>query len=98
MNIAYCKIELFVPSSQSLKDKRRVVSALLNRLKHKYNISVAEIEHLEQWQRSTIGFAMVSSDKHYLTQQTSRIIDYLTVGGHWDFELITVDNGIIGGV
>jgi len=48
-------------SSHSLKEKRHVVQSLKDRLRHKFNVSVAEIDHQDLWQRSTIAAVTVSS-------------------------------------
>ena len=54
-------LELRLESSHSLKEKRHVVQSLKDRLRHKFNVSVAEIDHQDLWQRSTIAAVTVSS-------------------------------------
>jgi len=55
-------IELHIPGCQSLKEKRRTVKGLIDRLRAKYNISVAEVDFQGKWQRSKIGVAWISAD------------------------------------
>jgi uncharacterized protein len=60
--IGVLTLELRLENSHSLKDKRHVVKGLQERLRHKFNVSVAEIDHQDLWQRSVIAAVTVSSD------------------------------------
>jgi len=66
MPIAYLTLELRIEMAQSLKDKRQVVRSLKDKLRHSFNISVAEIEETNLWQRATIGAVSISSSRDYL--------------------------------
>ena len=59
--IGVLTLELRLENSHSLKEKRHVVQSLKDRLRHKFNVSVAEIDHQDLWQRSTIAAVTVSS-------------------------------------
>ena len=61
-------IELHVEDSQSLKDKRRVVKGLKDRLRHKFNVAVAEIDGMDTWQWSVVAAAAVSADRAHCEQ------------------------------
>jgi len=61
--IGVLTLELRIESSHSLKEKRHVVQSLKDRLRHKFNVSVAEIAHQDLWQRATIAAVTVSSDR-----------------------------------
>ena len=61
MTVALLSVELFLPMSQSLKDKRMVLRRLKDRLKAA-NVSVAEVAHQDLWQRAGLAIATVSSD------------------------------------
>lgn len=56
-------MELRLDESHSLKDKRHVVKGLKDRLRSKFNVAVAEIDHQELWQRSVVAAVTVSSDQ-----------------------------------
>jgi uncharacterized protein YlxP (DUF503 family) len=60
MTIALLSVELFLPMSQSLKDKRHVLRRLKDRL-GAFNVSVAEVAHQELWQRAGLGIVTVAS-------------------------------------
>jgi uncharacterized protein YlxP (DUF503 family) len=60
--IGVLTLELRLEDSHSLKEKRHVVESLKTRLRNKFNISVAEIDHQDLWQRAAIAAVTVSSD------------------------------------
>lgn len=62
MFISVLRITMHLPLSRSLKDKRRVLNSIKDKLKNKFNVSVAEVSDLDLWQRSTIGVAVVGND------------------------------------
>jgi len=62
MVVGICTLSLFLPHSHSLKDKRRVLKGLKDRLR-RFNVSVAEVDGQDLWQRATIGIATVSHDR-----------------------------------
>jgi uncharacterized protein YlxP (DUF503 family) len=73
MHVLLIKLKLQIPCAHSLKDKRRQIKSLKDRLSSKFNASVAEIDELDNWQRSVIGVCMISVDKSYLEKQYSLI-------------------------
>ncbi len=73
MRIGAYTLTIIIPTSQSLKEKRRVVRSIKDRLRSKYNISVAEIDGQDLWQRSTLAIVSVSNDEAILSNTFSRI-------------------------
>jgi uncharacterized protein len=55
MFIGVGRFELFIPASSSLKDKRQVTRSVSQSVRKKFNVSIAEVEHQELWQRAAIG-------------------------------------------
>lgn len=66
VHVALLTVELMIPWADSLKDKRRVVKSIKDRLAAKFNVSVAEIGFLEEWQRTSIGVVMIGNDRQHL--------------------------------
>ncbi len=62
MVVGTLRLELHLPSSDSLKAKRSVLNHVKERLRTRFNVSVAEVDHQDLWQRATIGVAAVSGD------------------------------------
>lgn len=61
-SIGVLTLEMRLENSHSLKDKRHVVQSLKERLRHKFNVAVAEIDHQDLWQRAAVAAVTVSSD------------------------------------
>ena len=70
-------IELQIPAAQSLKQKRSVIKSLKDRLQGRFNISVAEVDHLDKWQRATLVIAMVSNDQKHLESTFEKIAVFI---------------------
>jgi uncharacterized protein len=66
--IAVLLLEIHVEHSHSLKEKRHVVKSLKDRLRERFNVAVAEIDHLDSWQNSVVAAVTVSSDRVHAEQ------------------------------
>ena len=66
--VGLCTIELFLNDSQSLKDKRQILSSLKDRLRQKFNLSVAEVDGQDLWQKAVLAFVCVANDGRYVNQ------------------------------
>jgi uncharacterized protein len=77
MRVLLLEVEFLLPGARSLKDKRRVIRSLKDRLANRFNAAVAETEFMEQWGRGAIGMAMVSNDGGYLQQQMDKAVSLI---------------------
>ena len=68
MHAAAVSFDLHIPQSRSLKAKRAAVRPVVDGLRHRFKVSVAEVDHQDQWQRTTIGVAVVSSSDSHLRE------------------------------
>jgi uncharacterized protein len=59
----------------TIKDKRSVVKGLKDRVRHKFNVSAAEVGELDSRRNSVLGFAMVSNDGQYIGSVLDKIVD-----------------------
>ncbi|MCM8814822.1 MAG: DUF503 domain-containing protein [Candidatus Omnitrophica bacterium] len=59
MVVGVWKVELHIPSAQNLKDKRNVMQSILVKSRNRFNVSIAEIDYHDKWQRSVMGIACV---------------------------------------
>jgi hypothetical protein len=64
-SIGVLTLEMHIEDSHSLKDKRHVIQGLKERLRHKFNVAVAEIDCQDLWQRGVVAAVTVSSDHSY---------------------------------
>ncbi len=75
MFVGVCTIEVHVPESGSLKTKRHSVKSLKDRIRNKFNVSVAEVEDNDLWQKATLAVAAVSNDKAHLNQTLDHVLN-----------------------
>jgi uncharacterized protein len=73
MPVARLTIELDIPHAQSLKDRRQVVRSLKDKLRHAFNLSIAELDDGIVWNRATLGIAAISPSSSYLAGQLQQI-------------------------
>ena len=64
--IALLTLDIHIPHAHSLKDKRMILRSLKDRLRAKFNVSVAEVDHQDLWQRSQVSVVTVGSDESFL--------------------------------
>ncbi len=88
MHAAALRIELRIPQARSLKAKRSVLRPVVDDLRRTFRASVAEVDHQDQWQRSTIGVALVSGHHAEVVKQTQAIRRRLERYG--DLELLDI--------
>jgi uncharacterized protein YlxP (DUF503 family) len=74
MTVALLTLELFLPMSQSLKDKRMVLRRLKDRLAS-LNVAVAEVAHQDVWQRAGLGVVTVASADHVAEETLTNALD-----------------------
>jgi uncharacterized protein YlxP (DUF503 family) len=77
MPIAKLTVELSIPHAQSLKDRRQVVRSLKDKLRHGFNISIAELDEAALWNRATLGMVAISGSNPYLSGQMLEVDDAL---------------------
>jgi uncharacterized protein YlxP (DUF503 family) len=73
MPIATLTLELGIEHAQSLKDRRQVVRSLKEKLRHGFNVSVAELDEAVVWNRATIGVVAISASSSYLAGQLREV-------------------------
>ncbi len=77
MTIGSLQLDLLIRDAQSLKDKRRVVKSLKDRLHKRFNCSVAETEFQDVWQRSRIAVCIVGNDVRHVNSQLSGVVAFV---------------------
>jgi uncharacterized protein YlxP (DUF503 family) len=77
MPIAKLTVQISIPHAQSLKDRRQVVRSLKDKLRHGFNVSVAELDDASLWNRATLGVAAISGSSDYLAGQMREVDDAL---------------------
>lgn len=75
--IGLCTIQLSVPESQSLKERRRVVKSLVARIHNAFNVSVADVGSQEVWQSAALGVACVSNDAAQVHSLLLKVVEMI---------------------
>lgn len=81
MIVGICKISLFLPDCQSLKDKRAILRRMKDRFFARFKISMAEVEDQDLWQRAGVGFAIAGSDKRLVESIIYKAVDFIESNG-----------------
>lgn len=81
MVIGVLQVELFIGDAQSLKDKRRVLSSIKDRLYRHHRVAIAEVDRAEAHQVGVLGIAAVSNSAPHVQGVLSRIMDELRANG-----------------
>ena len=77
MIVGSLRVRLLIRESRSLKDKRQVVRSIKDRLKNSFNVSVAEVDELDNRQLAVLGFAMVGNETHHVRTTLEHIVQAL---------------------
>lgn len=77
MLVGLFQFELLLPQSDSLKAKRLVLKSLKARVQNKFNVSVAEVDHQDKWQRVVLGMAIVSNEKQFIDKTFNQIFNLI---------------------
>ncbi|MGM9948581.1 MAG: DUF503 domain-containing protein [Lysinibacillus sp.] len=82
--IVYAEIEFIIQTAHSLKEKRAVLQRMTTRTKQKFNISIAEIDHQDVWQRTRLAVVTVASSKEAADREMNRAVQYLQSNPEWE--------------
>jgi len=70
-------VELHLPDVESLKDKRHVLKGLKEKVRARFEVSVAEVDHQDLWQRATLALAYVSADARHANEVVAKAMDFI---------------------
>ena len=77
MVIGICHLDLLIRENNSLKGKRRILKKIIERVKNKFNVSIAEVGNHDLWQSSQIGFCMVGNDRRFINSALDKIVLFI---------------------
>jgi uncharacterized protein YlxP (DUF503 family) len=75
--VAVATVELHLPDVGSLKGKRHALKGLKERVRARFEVSVAEVDHHDLWQRATLAVAYVSHDSRHANEVVSKAMDFI---------------------
>ena len=74
MVVAFCRATLYLSEAHSLKDKRKLVKSLIDRLRRRYNLSALEVGSRDLWGKAEIGLALVERDRREAAAKLERAL------------------------
>ncbi len=77
MLVGIGEVEIYVYQADSLKEKRMVLKSLIERIKSRYNVSIAEVDHNDKWNRALIGFSYVSNDSRKIESNMAAVLNFI---------------------
>lgn len=77
MIVGICRVELYLSDSQSLKNKRQVLLSLKDRLREKFNLSVAEVDGQDLWQKAVLGLACIANEGRHVNQVLDQALNLI---------------------
>ena len=75
MIVGTCWVKLFLNENNSLKGKRRVVKSIKDRIRRKFNVSIAEVDSHDDWKNIVLGIAIVSNDQKFINKVLDDVIN-----------------------
>lgn len=89
--IVYAECTFFIPTAASLKEKRSVLKSMMDRTKNSYNVSVAEVDYQNLWQRATVALVATASSKDAAEREVRRAIRLLESNPEWEMTELIID-------
>lgn len=77
MIVGILQVELMIHDAMTLKDKRRVVKSIKDRIAHEFNVSIAEVDALDRHRQAILGISLVGNDGKFVRQCLDEIINRL---------------------
>ncbi|MCL4371410.1 MAG: DUF503 domain-containing protein [Chloroflexi bacterium] len=77
MIVGAVRVVLHLPVAHSLKEKRHVVKSIIARVHNQFNVSAAEVEDQDLWQRAVIGIAVATNDTHHANEVLSSVVNFV---------------------
>jgi uncharacterized protein YlxP (DUF503 family) len=83
-------VEVYIPGSTSLKDKRQVVKGMIKRVQHRFNVSIVELDNEDLWQRANLGVAMIGCNRDHIERQLQLVLNFMDSEPRWDVTRVEV--------
>jgi uncharacterized protein YlxP (DUF503 family) len=81
MIIGLMTLDLFIPYSNSLKEKRMTIKGIKEKIRNKFNVSIAELDYQDKWQRAKLGIVQIGNDYSFIEKNMNAIFRLIEVKG-----------------
>ncbi len=89
MIVKTLELDIYIPESNSLKDKRRVLKSLINRCRQKFNVSISELEDIDKIRHTVIGIATVTNSNSYADEILDKCLNLIE--NEYSVEIINIE-------
>ena len=87
MHIGVCMLKFRLPENGSLKGKRQVLKSIVERVKNRYNVSIAEVDDHDTWQLISLGITCVSNSASHANEVLSKVVNFIQ-NSKFDVEML----------
>ncbi|MSP79146.1 MAG: DUF503 domain-containing protein [Dehalococcoidia bacterium] len=94
MHVAICRVTLRLAENHSLKGKRHVVRSAIERVRARFNVSIAEVGEQDLWQTAVLGITTVNSDRTHAEETIARVVSLIENTARADAELLDVETEV----
>jgi uncharacterized protein YlxP (DUF503 family) len=91
LTIGLLTLDLIIPGARSLKDKRRVVKSLKDRIRNRFNSSVSEVDFLDEWRRARLAVCVVARESRFANTQLNEIARFAVANGRAEVANIEIE-------
>jgi uncharacterized protein len=90
MVVGVLRVDCSLPGTQSIKDKRRIVKSVLDRLHHRFRVAAAEVEYQDSWRRAGLAVAYISTDVRHADEVLAHVASAIEQRG----DLVVLDYAV----
>jgi len=94
MHIGVCMLKFRLPENGSLKGKRQVLKSIIERVKNRYNVSIAEVDDHDSWKLMSLGITCVSNSAPHANEVLSKVVNFIQ-NSKFDVEMLDYEIEII---
>ncbi len=77
MVVGICRISLIIHDNHSLKGKRQVLKSIVEKVKNRFNVSIAEVGDNDLWQRAELGVSAVGNDRAFINSVMDKVMNFI---------------------
>ncbi len=81
MLIGSSQVELYLPGTTTLKEKRFILKSIKTKVQNRFNVSIAEVDYQDKWQRTCLGIACVSNERRFIDSVLSKVVSLIMQDG-----------------
>jgi uncharacterized protein YlxP (DUF503 family) len=77
MVVGILEMVIYLPESHSLKEKRQVVKSIKDKVRHRFNVAIAEVDDLDLWQKARLGICSLGNDRREINARLDQVVNFV---------------------